>query len=201
LTGIPLAHKDVFVTRGWKSTAASKMLLNYQSPFDAAVVERLGMPSEQNPDGAGMVCLGKANMDEFAMGSSNENSAFGPVLNPWNPACVAGGSSGGSAAAVAAARAAILRSANACRVALAAGRASVRAGAASFFVSAGAAAGAVVNCTGEVLSAGPAEAAGASVTATAVVSFVGSATLVATGSVVFARATVTGSAERIYFLA
>ena len=102
LTGIPLAHKDVFVTRGWKSTAASKMLLGYQSPFDAAVVERLGMPSEQNPNGAGMVCLGKANMDEFAMGSSNENSAFGPVLNPWNPACVAGGSSGGSAAAVAA---------------------------------------------------------------------------------------------------
>jgi aspartyl-tRNA(Asn)/glutamyl-tRNA(Gln) amidotransferase subunit A len=78
------------------------MLLGYQSPFDAAVVERLGMPSEQNPNGAGMVCLGKANMDEFAMGSSNENSAFGPVLNPWNPACVAGGSSGGSAAAVAA---------------------------------------------------------------------------------------------------
>jgi aspartyl-tRNA(Asn)/glutamyl-tRNA(Gln) amidotransferase subunit A len=102
LTGIPLAHKDVFVTRGWKSTAASKMLLGYQSPFDAAVVERLGIPNEQNPDGAGMVCLGKANMDEFAMGSSNENSAFGPVLNPWNPACVAGGSSGGSAAAVAA---------------------------------------------------------------------------------------------------
>jgi aspartyl-tRNA(Asn)/glutamyl-tRNA(Gln) amidotransferase subunit A len=78
------------------------MLLGYQSPFDAAVVERLGMPSEQNPNGAGMVCLGKANMDEFAMGSSNENSAFGPVLNPWNSACVAGGSSGGSAAAVAA---------------------------------------------------------------------------------------------------
>ena len=102
LTGVPLAHKDVFVTRGWKSTAASKMLLGYQSPFDAAVVERLGMPSEQNPSGAGMVCLGKANMDEFAMGSSNENSAFGPVLNPWNSACVAGGSSGGSAAAVAA---------------------------------------------------------------------------------------------------
>jgi aspartyl-tRNA(Asn)/glutamyl-tRNA(Gln) amidotransferase subunit A len=102
LTGIPLAHKDVFVTRGWKSTAASKMLLGYQSPFDAAVVERLGMPSEQNPNGAGMVCLGKANMDEFAMGSSNENSAFGPVLNPWNSACVTGGSSGGSAAAVAA---------------------------------------------------------------------------------------------------
>ena len=102
LTGIPLAHKDVFVTRGWKSTAASKMLSNYQSPFDAAVVERLGIPSTQNPSGAGMVCLGKANMDEFAMGSSNENSAFGAVLNPWNPECVAGGSSGGSAAAVAA---------------------------------------------------------------------------------------------------
>lgn len=102
LTGIPLAHKDVFVTRGWKSTAASKMLSNYQSPFDAAVVERLGIPSAQNPSGAGMVCLGKANMDEFAMGSSNENSAFGAVLNPWSPECVAGGSSGGSAAAVAA---------------------------------------------------------------------------------------------------
>ena len=102
LTGIPVAHKDVFVTRGWKSTAASKMLTDYQSPFDAAVVERLGMPSEHNPHGAGMVCLGKANMDEFAMGSSNENSAFGAVLNPWNSECVAGGSSGGSAAAVAA---------------------------------------------------------------------------------------------------
>lgn len=102
LTGIPLAHKDVFVTRGWKSTAASKMLLDYQSPFDAAVVERLGIPSESSPSGAGMVCLGKANMDEFAMGSSNENSAFGAVLNPWNRECVAGGSSGGSAAAVAA---------------------------------------------------------------------------------------------------
>ena len=102
LTGIPVAHKDVFVTRGWKSTAASKILENYQSPFDATVVANLGMPSEKNPHGAGMVCLGKTNMDEFAMGSSNENSAFGPVLNPWNGQYVSGGSSGGSAAAVAA---------------------------------------------------------------------------------------------------
>ena len=102
LTGIPVAHKDVFVTRGWKSTAASKILAGYQSPFDATVVANLGIPDENNPLGAGMVCLGKTNMDEFAMGSSNENSAFGPVLNPWNSAHVAGGSSGGSAAAVAA---------------------------------------------------------------------------------------------------
>ena len=102
LTGIPLAHKDVFVTRGWKSTAASKILAGYQSPFDATVVSNLGIPDESNPHGAGMVCLGKTNMDEFAMGSSNENSAYGPVLNPWNIEHVAGGSSGGSAAAVAA---------------------------------------------------------------------------------------------------
>ncbi|CAM3758399.1 Asp-tRNA(Asn)/Glu-tRNA(Gln) amidotransferase subunit GatA [Polynucleobacter antarcticus] len=102
LTGVPIAHKDVFVTRGWKSTAGSKMLEGYLSPFDASVVENLGIPSEINPRGAGMVCLGKTNMDEFAMGSSNENSAYGPVLNPWNSAYVAGGSSGGSAAAVAA---------------------------------------------------------------------------------------------------
>jgi aspartyl-tRNA(Asn)/glutamyl-tRNA(Gln) amidotransferase subunit A len=102
LTGIPIAHKDVFVTRGWKSTAASKILAGYQSPFDATVVANLGIPNENNPHGAGMVCLGKTNMDEFAMGSSNENSAYGPVLNPWNAAYVAGGSSGGSAAAVAA---------------------------------------------------------------------------------------------------
>ncbi|MBU3576556.1 Asp-tRNA(Asn)/Glu-tRNA(Gln) amidotransferase subunit GatA [Polynucleobacter sp. UK-Kesae-W10] len=102
LTGIPVAHKDVFVTRGWKSTAASKILADYQSPFDATVVANLGIPDESNPHGAGMVCLGKTNMDEFAMGSSNENSAYGPVLNPWNAAHVAGGSSGGSAAAVAA---------------------------------------------------------------------------------------------------
>ena len=96
LTGIPVAHKDVFVTKLWKSTAASKILKDYVSPFDARVVELLGQA------GAGMVCLGKTNMDEFAMGSSNENSAFGPALNPWNTAFVSGGSSGGSAAAVAA---------------------------------------------------------------------------------------------------
>lgn len=102
LTGIPIAHKDVFVTRGWKSTAASKILQGYQSPFDATVVSNLGIPDELNPHGAGMVCLGKTNMDEFAMGSSNENSAYGSVLNPWNAKHVAGGSSGGSAAAVAA---------------------------------------------------------------------------------------------------
>jgi aspartyl-tRNA(Asn)/glutamyl-tRNA(Gln) amidotransferase subunit A len=102
LTGIPIAHKDVFVTKGWKSTAASKILTGYQSPFDATVVSNLGIPDESNQNGAGMVCLGKTNMDEFAMGSSNENSAYGPVLNPWNAEYVAGGSSGGSAAAVAA---------------------------------------------------------------------------------------------------
>jgi len=101
LTGIPVAHKDVFVTRNWKSTAASKILEGYLSPFDATVVANLGIPSADNPNGAGMVCLGKTNMDEFAMGSSNENSAYGPVLNPWNSEYVAGGSSGGSAAAVA----------------------------------------------------------------------------------------------------
>jgi aspartyl-tRNA(Asn)/glutamyl-tRNA(Gln) amidotransferase subunit A len=77
-------------------------LAGYQSPFDATVVANLGIPDEFNPTGAGMVCLGKTNMDEFAMGSSNENSAYGPVLNPWNPEYVSGGSSGGSAAAVAA---------------------------------------------------------------------------------------------------
>ncbi|MDE2289257.1 MAG: Asp-tRNA(Asn)/Glu-tRNA(Gln) amidotransferase subunit GatA [Burkholderiales bacterium] len=93
LLGIPLAHKDVFVTREWVSTAGSRMLAGYRSPFDAAVVERLAE--------AGMVCLGKTNMDEFAMGSSNENSHFGPVKNPWDLSAVPGGSSGGSAAAVA----------------------------------------------------------------------------------------------------
>ncbi|KAI3594405.1 Aspartyl-tRNA(Asn) amidotransferase subunit A, Glutamyl-tRNA(Gln) amidotransferase subunit A [Cupriavidus sp. U2] len=94
LTGVPIAHKDVFVTRGWKSTAGSKMLANYESPFDATVVERLGA--------AGMVTLGKTNMDEFAMGSSNENAYQGAVRNPWDTNRVPGGSSGGSAAAVAA---------------------------------------------------------------------------------------------------
>jgi aspartyl-tRNA(Asn)/glutamyl-tRNA(Gln) amidotransferase subunit A len=94
LTGLPVAHKDVFVTRDWKSTAGSRMLEQYQSPFDATVVERLAA--------AGMVCVGKTNMDEFAMGSSNENSYFGPVRNPWDLAAVPGGSSGGAAVAVAA---------------------------------------------------------------------------------------------------
>jgi aspartyl-tRNA(Asn)/glutamyl-tRNA(Gln) amidotransferase subunit A len=94
LTGIPIAHKDIFVTKGWRSTAASKMLGNYVSPFDATVVEKFG--------DAGMVTLGKLNCDEFAMGSANENSAFGPVRNPWDALAVPGGSSGGSAAAIAA---------------------------------------------------------------------------------------------------
>ena len=94
LAGVPIAHKDVFVTTGWRTTAASRMLEHYVSPFDATVVERLRQ--------AGAVSLGKLNCDEFAMGSSNENSAYGATRNPWDPAAVAGGSSGGSAAAVAA---------------------------------------------------------------------------------------------------
>ena len=93
LTGIPIAHKDIFVTRGWPSSAGSKMLSGYNSPFDASVVEQFRT--------AGMVTLGKLNCDEFAMGSSNENSFFGPVKNPWDKQAVPGGSSGGSAAAVA----------------------------------------------------------------------------------------------------
>ena len=94
LTGVPIAHKDIFVTRDWRTTAGSKMLEGYVSPFDATVVERFR--------NAGMVTLGKVNLDEFAMGSANENSAFGAVKNPWDPLAVPGGSSGGSAAAIAA---------------------------------------------------------------------------------------------------
>ena len=94
LTGIPIGHKDIFVTRHWRSTAGSKMLADYVSPFDATVVERFNT--------AGTVTLGKLNCDEFAMGSSNENSFFGPVKNPWDTDAIPGGSSGGSAAAVAA---------------------------------------------------------------------------------------------------
>ena len=94
LTGVPLAHKDIFVTRCLASTAGSKMLAGYASPFDATVVARLLE--------AGTVTLGKLNCDEFAMGSANENSAFGVVHNPWDTSRVPGGSSGGSAAAVAA---------------------------------------------------------------------------------------------------
>ncbi|HSW08613.1 Asp-tRNA(Asn)/Glu-tRNA(Gln) amidotransferase subunit GatA [Aquabacterium sp.] len=94
LLGVPVAHKDIFVTRGMPTTAGSKILARYQSPFDATVVARL--------EAAGTVSLGKLNCDEFAMGSGNENSAFGAVKNPWDATRVPGGSSGGSAAAVAA---------------------------------------------------------------------------------------------------
>jgi aspartyl-tRNA(Asn)/glutamyl-tRNA(Gln) amidotransferase subunit A len=94
LTGVPMIHKDIFCTAGVLTTCASKMLSNFVAPYDATIVTRL--------KDAGMVMLGKANMDEFAMGSSNETSFYGPVSNPWDVSKVPGGSSGGSAAAVAA---------------------------------------------------------------------------------------------------
>ncbi len=102
LTGVPLAHKDVFVTRALPSTAGSRMLDGYRSPYDATVVARLGDGEPGGAPGAGTVALGKLNCDEFAMGGSNENSAFGLARNPWDPTRIPGGSSGGSAAAVAA---------------------------------------------------------------------------------------------------
>ncbi|MEO8935582.1 MAG: Asp-tRNA(Asn)/Glu-tRNA(Gln) amidotransferase subunit GatA [Burkholderiaceae bacterium] len=94
LTGVPIAHKDIFTTRAFRSTAGSRMLEHYTSPFDATVVERLAAQ--------GVVTLGKANCDEFAMGSSNEHSYFGAVKNPWDTKAIPGGTSGGSAAIVAA---------------------------------------------------------------------------------------------------
>ena len=94
LEGVPIAHKDIFVTKDFATTAGSKILKDYRSPFDATVVSKLRE--------AGMVTLGKLNCDEFAMGSANENSAYGAVTNPWDVNRIPGGSSGGSAAAVAA---------------------------------------------------------------------------------------------------
>lgn len=94
LAGVPIAHKDIFCQQGWKTSCGSRMLDNFIAPYDAHVVEQCRA--------AGLVTLGRTNMDEFAMGSSNENSFYGPVKNPWDLAAVPGGSSGGSAAAVAA---------------------------------------------------------------------------------------------------